>query len=95
MPKTDESGLYDMTAVKLAAKTSDAYSADCFGPVEWVKAAEMLLDYGLTEEQAEAVLRSKWTRWCRDSFGEHQFYVAELYRRVAKSTPAEINALMG
>ncbi len=54
MPKQDEYGLYDMTAVKLAAKTADAYSADCFGPVEWVKAAEMLLDYGLTEEQLRA-----------------------------------------
>lgn len=83
-----------MSALMLAAKTADAYSADCFGPVMWVEAAKMLLDYGLTEEQAEAVLRSKWTRWCRDHFGEPQYYVAELYRMVAKATQPEIDALI-
>jgi hypothetical protein len=86
--------LHDMTALHIAAKTADAYSADCFGPVEWVKAAKMLLDYGLTEQQTEAVLRSKWTRWCRDNFGVEQFYVAELYRMVACAKPGEINALV-
>lgn len=94
MATVDKYGLYDMSALKVAANTADAYSADCFGPVEWVKAAEMLLEYGLTEEQAEAVLRSKLTRWCRDSFGEHQFYVAELYRQVATMTTEEIDNLI-
>ena len=84
----------DMSALRLAAKTADAYSADCFGSVRWVEAAKMLLDLGLTEEQAEAVLRSKWTRWCRDAFGEPQYYVAELYRRVATSTREQIEDLL-
>ena len=83
----------NMTALTLAAKTSDAYSADAFGPIRWVQAAKMLLDYGLSEKQAEDVLRSKWTRWCRDHFGEPQFYVAELYRMVATSSSDEIDGL--
>lgn len=83
----------DLKALMLAAKTYDAYSADMFGSVAWVEAAQMLLDYGLDERQAEGVLRSKWTRWCRDAFGEPQYYVAELYRMVAKATPAHIEEL--
>lgn len=85
---------HDMTALHLAARTANAYSADLFGPARWLEAAQMLLDYGLSEEQAEAVLRSKWTRWCRDNFGEPKYYVAELYRMVATKTKAEINDLL-
>ncbi len=83
----------DLTALRLAAKTSDAYSADCFGSVRWVEAAKMLLDFGLTEDEAEWVLRSKWTRWCRDHFGVPENYVAELYRIVATAEPGRIKAL--
>ena len=84
----------DTRALRLAANTSDAYSASDFGSVLWVEAAQMLVDFGLTDEQIEAVLRSKWTRWCRDSFGEPKYYVAELYRKVAKATPEHINELI-
>lgn len=90
----DKYGLDDMSAVRLAAKTADASSAYNFGSVRWVEAAQMLLDYGLTEAEAEAVLRSKWTRWCRDAFGEPKYFVAELYRKVATSSSDEIKALM-
>ena len=86
--------MMDMKALKLAAETADAYSADCFGPVRWVQAAKMLVDYGLSDEEVTAVLRSKWTRYCRDHFGEPQFYVAELYRMVAQAKPDEIRALI-
>ena len=81
-------------SLTIAAKTSDAYSADAFGPVAWVQAAQMLVDYGLSDEQCEAVLRSKWTRWCRDHFGVPEYYVAELYRMVATSTKDDIHALI-
>lgn len=86
--------MQDLKALTLAAKTHDAHSASCFGSVAWVEAAQMLLDFGLTDEQAEAVLRSKWTRWCRDNFGEPKYYVAELYRKVATANPEHINELI-
>ena len=80
---------HDMTALTIAAKCSDAYSADIFGPVLWVRAAEVLLEMGLDSEEAEAVLRSKWTRWCRDevdgtAVGD-TMYVESLYFMVRKS----------
>lgn len=84
----------DTRALTLAANTSDAYSASAFGSVAWVEAAQMLVDLGLTDEQIEGVLRSKWTRWCRDHFGQPEYYVAELYRMVAKATPEHINELI-
>jgi len=83
-----------MRALNLAAKTADAHSADAFGPVRWVEASQMLVDLGLTDEQIKGVLRSKWTRWCRDHFSEPHYYVAELYRTVATARPTEINALI-
>ena len=83
-----------MRAPTIAANTSDAYSADAFGPVLWVQAAQMLVELGLSDEQCEAVLRSKWTRWCRDSFGEPEYYVAELYRMVATASTESINDLV-
>ena len=51
-------------AVKLAALCSDAYSYDRYA--NWTAVAHLLLDLGLTENQAEAVMRSKWTRWAAD-----------------------------
>ena len=83
-----------MRSLTIAANTLDAYSADVFGPVAWVQAAQMLVDCGLSDEQCEAILRSKWTRWCRDHFGVPEYYVAELYRMVKTSTNQKINDLI-
>lgn len=59
-----------MKARELAEKTKDAYSADAFGEAEWKKAAKMLLKRGYSPAQAEGILRSKWTRWCRDAYSD-------------------------
>jgi len=67
-----------MTACKLAWQTADAYSADCFGPVLWVEAAQMLIDMDFTEQQVRAILRSKLTRWARDAWGEPSTYLGKL-----------------
>ncbi len=54
-----------MRAKKLAENTADAYSCGRYD--NWAAVAAMLLRRGLTEEQAEVVLRSKWTRWAADA----------------------------
>lgn len=51
-------------AAALAAKTADAYSVDRFS--SWKAVAEALLRAEYSEEQAEAILRSKFTRWAAD-----------------------------
>lgn len=57
-----------MTAGALVAdRCRDAYSFDRYAPGEWAKAAALLLHMGLSEKAAEAVLRSKWTRWAADA----------------------------
>jgi hypothetical protein len=53
-------------AIELAARTADAYSHDAYGPEEWLKCAEWLLWLGLSEADAEIVLRSKVMRWVGD-----------------------------
>lgn len=50
--------------VSLATKTADAYSADSYS--NWTACARLLARLGYNEHQAEAILRSKWTRWARD-----------------------------
>ena len=49
----------------LARDTGNAYST--FRYRNWPAVAEALLDRGLTEQEAEAVLRSKWMRWAADA----------------------------
>jgi hypothetical protein len=53
-------------ADELAAATSDAYSAAAYAPGEWAKCGALLNSLGYTRAQAECILRSKITRWCRD-----------------------------
>jgi hypothetical protein len=65
-------------AIALAARTEDAYSADAYTNGEWAKAAAMLLDRGYSEAEAEAILRSKWTRWARDAAGTYEGTAADL-----------------
>lgn len=52
-------------AVALAAKTADAYSADRY--LNWTAVCAMLVRSGYTEQQAEAILRSKHMRWAADA----------------------------
>jgi hypothetical protein len=51
-------------AKALALRTEDAYSFDRYA--NWPATAQALLDFGLNEAQAEAVLRSKFMRWAAD-----------------------------
>ena len=53
-----------LQAALLADRCGDAYSADRYG--SWSAVAAVLLKQGLTERQAEVVMRSKWTRWAAD-----------------------------
>ena len=48
----------------LAEKTSDCYSFDRYS--NWVAVLKMLRRRGFTEREAEAIVRSKWTRWAGD-----------------------------
>jgi hypothetical protein len=48
-------------AQALAARTENAYSANRYN--SWAAVAQVLLDDGYSECEAEAILRSKWTRW--------------------------------
>ncbi len=71
MPRQDYNGFL------VARKTCDAFSRDNYASREWYKLADWLGEQGLTEAQAEAILRSKLTRWAGDSapaereWGEH------------------------
>lgn len=56
---------------RLAIKTEDAYSFDRYS--NWAACAKMLLARGMTEAQAEAVLRSKLARWAADG-AKNQHY---------------------
>lgn len=63
----------------LARATEDAYSADRYGR-EWGKAATMLLQRQFTEREAEAILRSKWTRWAADAASTDEPTAGDLAR---------------
>jgi hypothetical protein len=51
-------------AAALADKTADAYSFNSYA--SWTACAAMLLRRGYSAMEAEAILRSKWTRWAGD-----------------------------
>jgi|SRR5262245_30130473 len=48
-------------------RTASAYSFDAYGEKGWRGAIRMLMQHGLTDDQIDAVLRSKWTRWAGDA----------------------------
>ena len=52
----------------LALKTEDAYSYEAYKPGAWERAIRVLLNRGWTPLQVETIMRSKWTRWARDTF---------------------------
>ena len=58
-----------MTYHELAERTSDAYSYDRYGASGWRGSARALLRAGFTPDDAEAILRSKLTRWAADMGG--------------------------
>lgn len=88
-------------ALKLADKTRDAYSAARYGR-EWPKVAQLLLERGYTEREAEAIMRSKWMRWAADvsvdelaRFGNTAADVRRyLDNPKSKCTKAEVAALV-
>jgi len=46
-----------------------SYSFTRFGAWQWMQSVVGLLAAGFTELEAEAILRSKWTRWAADEAG--------------------------
>lgn len=55
-------------ADRLAAMTGDAYSFEAFGAGEWTRAIRFLIDMSYRDRDIEKIMRSKWTRWARDSY---------------------------
>jgi hypothetical protein len=51
-------------AAALSEQTATSYSWDRYS--NWTAVCAMLLRRGFTEREAEAILRSKWTRWAGD-----------------------------
>lgn len=59
-------------AESLAARTDDAYSSHRYR--SWTAVAATLLRLGMTDEEAEEVMRSKYTRWAADAYaGTHEY----------------------
>lgn len=54
-------------AKAIADRCSDAYSSDRYN--SWAAVAQTCLDMGYDEREAEAIMRSKYTRWAADSSG--------------------------
>ena len=52
-------------AIVLSQVCADAYST--FRYRSWPTVAKMLINRGLSDREAEAVMRSKWMRWAADS----------------------------
>lgn len=86
----------------LAVNTADAYSADRYD--SWSEAVLYLvmngrrqdLSRGWTDEEVEAVLRSKWMRWTADASGKAYGFVpaSALSRLIAQVDDREVAALV-
>jgi hypothetical protein len=57
---------YKFNPSTLAEETGNAYSADRYN--SWKSLATLLADRNFNAWEAEAILRSKWTRWAADKF---------------------------
>jgi hypothetical protein len=84
-------------ATRLAALTADAYSYDRYR--SWRSCARMLLTAGYGEPEAEAILRSKWTRWAADAVESPRKPYGratgrDLLAFVRRQTPADLLALV-
>lgn len=53
-------------AEALAQRTKDAYSFDKYSYVSWRACCAMLLRRGFSDEEAEQLMRSRWTRAAAD-----------------------------
>ena len=57
-------------ALAIAYRTSNVYSFDRYGAIQWTAIAVMLIRYrGYTDQEVEAILRSKWMRYAGDASG--------------------------
>ena len=63
------------TAQMIAFDTQNAYSFDRYGFDSWVKCAQMFLDWGMSPEEVEEMLRSKDMRYIGDAAEELGFRV--------------------
>ena len=54
---------------EFAEELSDAYSTDRYSG-GWNGCIRMLRRHGLDDQEVEAVIRSKWTRWAGDASGK-------------------------
>lgn len=52
-------------AVAIAARTADAHSAERYGR-HWKMCALLLVERGYSDDECEAILRSKWMRYAAD-----------------------------
>jgi hypothetical protein len=90
---------YKFDPVKLADETyGSSFSSKFFN--SWTQVARVLARRGFNSYEAEAILVSKWTRWCRDEFhrGEHKASSSTLEKFLDKYgyTPGhkEVNKLV-
>lgn len=81
----------------LAIAATGGYSEDNYR--SWPAVAQSLLDEGYTAREAEAIMRSKWTRWAADYSGKPygQNTAQDLLRFIAdeiRDVKAEVASLV-
>jgi hypothetical protein len=76
-------------AQRVAERCDDAFSFDRY--LSWRGCATAVLALGFNEQETEAVLRSKFTRWAADSSDKSYGYAtgADLSRWMQKTYPGE------
>jgi len=69
-----------------AVAATGGYSEDRYR--SWPAVAQALLDRGYTAQEAEAIMRSKWTRWAADvSDAPYGQATADMLIRFIESSP--------
>jgi hypothetical protein len=82
--------LVNIRALRVASRTANAYSFDRYGEVSWRACALLLLRRDFSEQETEAILRSKWMRWAGDRSMRSSASSKDLARYLATMTPAEL-----
>ena len=84
-----------LNAQEFSDQLSDAYSTDNYKG-NWVPCIKMLRKRGYDDQQVEAIIRSKWTRWAADSSNKAYGHAnsADLSRYLENVTLAEVNDLV-
>ncbi len=79
---------------EFADELSDAYSTDRYKN-GWGSCIKMMRKRGLNDQQIEAIIRSKWTRWAGDASDNAygQINSADLARFLDSETMASIESL--